>query len=159
METVPPEKDTSGSDVIAPLVEEIPPLISVVPPPIEDTAKPCTGKGSGRGTFGPFKLKRDESGRIVLVVEFNGTLGTIKSRKRFKMETGNVSFFDIQGNYLAKIEDLRFIDGPIGRVRFGFHDNFTRLSLNFRDSDAPQNVKTEVLCSPGYAIFRLTLEY
>jgi hypothetical protein len=71
-------------------------------------------------------------------------------------QTGNVTFLDFAGRYRPRVEDERLQGGPVGRVRFGFHEGATRLSLNWRDSDAPKSVKVEVLCKPGGVAVRLT---
>jgi hypothetical protein len=129
-----------------------------VPEP-EVTLAPCEGRGSGRGNFGAFTWKEEADGSFVLTVPFSGNLGRTKFRNSVKRTTGNVTFVDITGSYRAKVNDERFTGGPVGRVRFGYHEGHIRLSINWRDSHAPSQVKGEILCSEGFITLRLTPEY
>jgi hypothetical protein len=83
-------------------------------------------------------------------------LGSFKASSSIRRSTGNVTFIDFPGTYRARVEDERLQGGPVGRVRFGYHEGSTRLSLNWRDSTAPRSVKAEVLCRPGGMAVRLT---
>ncbi|MDR2612883.1 MAG: hypothetical protein LBG06_08690, partial [Deltaproteobacteria bacterium] len=87
---------------------------------------------------------------------FRGDLGSFKVGNSIRRATGNVTFLDFPGSYRARVEDERLQDGPVGRVRFGYSDGSTRLSLNWRDASAPRSVKAEILCRPGGVAVRLT---
>jgi hypothetical protein len=108
--------------------------------------------------FGAFKGSEDAEGRFVLEMPFRGTLGSFKASSRVNRSTGNVSYIDFPGSYRARVEDERLSGGPVGRVRFGYNEGTTRLSLNWRDSTAPARVKAEILCRKGSMAVRLTYE-
>jgi hypothetical protein len=162
----PPEPAEAG-EAPSPVVETATPAEAGSEPaaaepsgtePLDPAYAACSGQGSGSGTFGAFKGSVDAEGRFVLELPFRGTLGAAKAASSVGRATGNVTFIDFAGTYRARVEDERLTGGPVGRVRFGYHEGSTRLSLNWRDSAAPRRVTAELLCRGGGLVVRLTPE-
>jgi hypothetical protein len=68
-----------------------------------------------------------------------------------------VSFVDLTGDYSARRAELRHPFGPVANMKYGKHDNHTRLSFNYLDDYAPSATTTELLCMPGFMAVKVTL--
>jgi hypothetical protein len=89
---------------------------------------------------------------------FRGNIGSTRTYSLVNQPTGNVTSIDFNGSFGAEVDDERLAGGPVGRVRIARHEAFTRLSLNWRDANAPARVRAEILCRKGGVAVRLSFD-
>ncbi|MDR1546115.1 MAG: hypothetical protein LBU12_05270, partial [Deltaproteobacteria bacterium] len=142
------------------------PVMTPVPAPAP-TPQPagfqrCPSQSSalpaGQGIFSGLKGRYDDQGRYVLSMRLDGRLGAAKIRNYLNRPSKNVTAVDFAGTYRVDRLDYWEAAGPARLAQFGLHKGFLRLSLNFRDGQAPAKVDVEFLCRNEELILRYSFE-
>ncbi|MDR1081390.1 MAG: hypothetical protein LBQ79_10625, partial [Deltaproteobacteria bacterium] len=157
-----PARDTRLRDAVAPVAPAPPPVPEPQPAPVPPAPSdplagylPCSGTGRGQGSFGNLDGHYDDLGRFVLFMTFSGKPGAVSQNESLHLPSRNVVYMDFQGDIPFSQESVRPSGGPVERVRLGRHRGFTRVSVNFRAREAPDRVRTEILCREGSVAVRL----
>jgi hypothetical protein len=97
----------------------------------------------GQGQFGRLKGRYDQEGRYVLGIELKGRVGEYS----YNTDTTQVvvaTYIDFKGDYPFSQALYPVHGGPILYFRLGAHQGFTRLSLTYRDNQAPDNTEVKL---------------
>ncbi|MDR1607255.1 MAG: hypothetical protein LBT38_02440 [Deltaproteobacteria bacterium] len=122
--------------------------------PHPQTSSSASSSSSNQGKFGRLKGQYAEDGGYVLGLEFTGELGEFKFNTDTSQEVVP-TYIDFIGDYDFSQSLYSVPGGPILRFRLGRHPGFTRLSLTYRDNNAPKNANLNLENRDG----RLVITY
>ncbi|MDR1084140.1 MAG: hypothetical protein LBP22_04595 [Deltaproteobacteria bacterium] len=111
----------------------------------------------GQGTLGKITGYYTPEGQYVLDLEFNGQLGEYLTNTDLT-QTQAASYVDLYGNFKYTQDFLNISQGPVRQFRIGRHEGFVRLSLTYRQGQAPNKAGVFLTARNGRLIVRFAFE-